>query len=149
MIWDKILSNFLMNFFNKIFDTIASFRIGVPLILYFLKTDGTSLLILFFIQNSKQDSIKTIFDWFPPNYIFRIDFIKITLYWNHQKIYGMIITLMTGLHCCIKCPQNLQLKTLLQTYTAFTWRNYNKILLKVFDPRYRGNLLLKLQFFGL
>ena len=54
-----------------------------------------------------------------------------------------------NLHCCIKCPQNLQLKTLLQTYTAFTCGNYNKILLKVFDPRNRGNLLLKLQFFGL
>ena len=31
-------------------------------------------------------------------------------------------------HCCIKCPQNLQVKTLLQTYTAFTCRIYNKIL---------------------
>ena len=61
----------------------------------------------------------------------------------------MILTLMTGLHCCIKCPQNLQLKTLLQTYTAFTCRNHNKILLKVFDPKNRGNLLLKLQFFVL
>ena len=52
-------------------------------------------------------------------------------------------------HCCIKCPQNLQVKTLLQKYTAFTCRIYNKILLKVFDPRNRGNLLLKLQFFVL
>ena len=50
------------------------------------------------------------------------------------------------LHCCIKCPQNLEVKTLLQTYTAFTCRIYNEILLKVFDPRNRGNLLLKLQF---
>jgi hypothetical protein len=49
-------------------------------------------------------------------------------------------------HCCIKCPQNLQVKTLLQTYTAFTCRIYKEILLKVFDPRNRGNLLLKLQF---
>ena len=34
-------------------------------------------------------------------------------------------------------------------YTAFNYRSYNKILLKVFDPRSRGNLLLKLQFFVL
>ena len=53
------------------------------------------------------------------------------------------------IHCCIKCPQNLQLKTLLQKYTAFTCRNHNKILLKVFDLRNRGNLLLKLQLFVL
>ena len=33
-----------------------------------------------------------------------------------------------SLHCCIKCPQNIQEKTLLQTYTAFTCRIYNKIL---------------------
>ena len=52
-------------------------------------------------------------------------------------------------HCCVKCPQNLQLKTLLRMYTAFTCRNNNKILFKVFDPRNRGNLLLKLQFFVL
>jgi hypothetical protein len=51
-----------------------------------------------------------------------------------------------AMHCCIKCPQNLQVKTLLQMYTAFTCRIYNEILLKVFDPRNRGNLLLKLQF---
>ena len=44
-----------------------------------------------------------------------------------------------NLHYCIKCPQNLQVKTLLQTYTAFTCRIYNEILLKVFDPRNRGN----------
>ena len=31
------------------------------------------------------------------------------------------------LHCCIKCPQNLQVKTLLQMYTAFTCRIYNEI----------------------
>ena len=30
-------------------------------------------------------------------------------------------------HCCIKCPQILQAKTLLQKYTAFTCRIYNKI----------------------
>ena len=54
-----------------------------------------------------------------------------------------------SLHCCIKCPQNLQVKTLLQTYTAFTCRIYNEIFLKVFYPRNRGNLLLKLQFFVL
>ena len=59
---------------------------------------------------------------------------------HSYTVFPRIIT--QKLHCCIKCPQNLQLKTLLQTYTAFTWRNYNKILLKVFDPRYRGNLLL-------
>ena len=53
------------------------------------------------------------------------------------------------MHCCIKCPQNLQVKTLLQTYTAITCRIYNEILRKVFDPRNRGNLLLKLQFFVL
>ena len=52
-------------------------------------------------------------------------------------------------HCCIKCPQNLQVNTFLQTYTAFICRIYNEILLKVFDPRNRGNLLLKLQFFVL
>ena len=34
-------------------------------------------------------------------------------------------------------------------YTAFTSRIYDEILLKVFDPRNRGNLLLKLQFFVL
>ena len=33
------------------------------------------------------------------------------------------------IHCCIKCPQNLQVKTLLQMYTAFTCRIYNEILL--------------------
>ena len=53
------------------------------------------------------------------------------------------------LHCFIKCPQNLQAKTLLQTYTAFICRIYNEILLKVFDPRNRSNLILKLQFFVL
>ena len=57
--------------------------------------------------------------------------------------------LFLQMHCCIKCPQNLQVKTLLQMYTAFTCRIYNEILLKVFDPRNRGNLLLKLQFFVL
>ena len=31
-------------------------------------------------------------------------------------------------HCCIKCPQNLQVKTLLQKYTAFTCRIYNETL---------------------
>ena len=31
-------------------------------------------------------------------------------------------------HCCIKWPQNLQLKTLLQRYTGITCRIYNKIL---------------------
>ena len=29
----------------------------------------------------------------------------------------------------------IQIKTLLQTYTAFTCRIYNEILLKVFEPR--------------
>ena len=33
----------------------------------------------------------------------------------------------------IKCPQNLQVKTLLQMYTAFICRIYNKIQ-EVFDP---------------
>ena len=33
------------------------------------------------------------------------------------------------LHCCIKCPQNIQVKTFLQTCTAFTCRIYNEILL--------------------
>ena len=51
--------------------------------------------------------------------------------------------------CCIKCPQNTQVKTLLQMYTAFTCRIYDEILLKVFDPRNRGNQLSKLQFFVL
>ena len=32
------------------------------------------------------------------------------------------------MHCCIKCPQILQVKTLLPTYTAFTSRIHNKIL---------------------
>ena len=59
------------------------------------------------------------------------------------------IVLKLLLHCCIKCPQNLQVQTLLQMYTAFPCRIYNKILLKVFDPRNNGNLLLKLQFFVL
>ena len=31
-------------------------------------------------------------------------------------------------HCCIKWPQNLQVKTLLQTYTGITCIIYNKIL---------------------
>ena len=49
-------------------------------------------------------------------------------------------------HCCIKCPQNLQVKTLLQMYTAFTSRIYMKYFFKVFDPIDRGNLLLKILF---
>ena len=73
----------------------------------------------------------TVFDFIPKG---RKSFIQTPRYWPH---------------CCIKCPQNVQVKTLLQTYTAFTCRIYNEILLKVFDPRNRGNLLLKLQFFVL
>ena len=66
------------------------------------------------------------------------------------KHYAMVMSmedLALDVHCCIKCPQNLQVKTLLQRYTAFTCRIHNEILLKVFDPSNRGNLLLKLQFF--
>ena len=32
------------------------------------------------------------------------------------------------MHCCIKCPQNIQVKTLLEMDTAFTSRIYNEIL---------------------
>ena len=43
-----------------------------------------------------------------------------TWYWEiASKDYDL---LQLNLHCCIKCPQNLQVKTLLQTYTAFTCR---------------------------
>ena len=49
-------------------------------------------------------------------------------------------------HCCKKCHQNLQVKTLLQMYTDFTCRICIKTLFKVFNPRNRSNPLLKLQF---
>ena len=38
--------------------------------------------------------------------------------------------LLLFIHCCIKCSQILKVKTLLQTYTAFTCRLYNKNALK-------------------
>ena len=31
-------------------------------------------------------------------------------------------------HCCIKWPQNLQVKTLLQTYTGITWNHMSNVL---------------------
>ena len=39
-----------------------------------------------------------------------------------------LLAVSLNLHCCIKCPQILQVKTLLQTYAAFTFIIYNKIL---------------------
>ena len=50
------------------------------------------------------------------------------------------------MHCCKKCPQNLQVKTLLQTHTTFTCRIYNEILLKVLNSWNRGNVLWNYSF---
>ena len=75
--------------------------------------------------------------------------VAFTNYVDKTRYLDKCVLEMSTVHCCIKCPQNLQVKTLLQTYTAFTCRIYNEILLKVLDLRNRGNLLLKLQFFVL
>ena len=48
-----------------------------------------------------------------------------------------------------KVPSKSTGKNFVTKYTAFTCIIYNKILLKVLDPRNRGNLLLILQFFVL
>ena len=69
--------------------------------------------------------------------------------WPKIKSQSKIYRYGQSIHCCIKCHQNLQVKTLLQTYTAFISKIYNEILLKVFDASNKGNLLLKLQFFVL
>ena len=60
--------------------------------------------------------------------------------WTYQ------ITHNISIHCCIKWPQNLQVKTLLQTYNGITCRIYNKMLCWSNWPL-RGNLLLILKKF--
>ena len=45
-----------------------------------------------------------------------------------KRKYKKLKVVEPYVHCCIKCPQILQVKTLLQMYTAFTCMIYNKIL---------------------
>ena len=64
--------------------------------------------------------------------------------WLTENGEGTSARTFSWVHCCIKCAQIIQVKTLLQPYTAFTCRFHNKILWRSDWPLNKGNLLLRL-----
>ena len=106
-------------------------------------------ICLCFGQFGSQGCCRT---WVKPVTKYTHQLIYILLYISlHIDMYKVIevhsLNFRLILHCCIKWPQILQLKTLLQTYTAIIYRIYNKYFEEVIDPRNKGNLLLKLKKF--